>query len=307
MMTLEKSHLHKWESLRKGMALSLCRCGAVRVPGAKAGKNTISLSPAGDVVRWSANAAAAALGDIGMRVANGRPQWFSQGENRQMPFGKEMIDGDGSMRYWKIQQNAALTTLINTGFDTAPTAVGTATVVNVTTGEGQFIQYLSAAIAGSNGGVVATAFNQTQRIYEPIYDLGIRTPATITNGRWWFGLFSGDPMGSATPALHYMGFRFDTAVDGTTFRCVTDDGSGVPTVTNSTVTFVGTTSFRLRIIVNAGAGTIRFFINGTERAVHTTTLPGATTDLGHCQQCQTSDAVAKGYRFGVLRVSQRAA
>lgn len=310
-MTLDRPHVHRWAELRRGIALRLCKCGAVRTPvdGLKVGENTISLSPAGvgDVMRWSASKTAVALGDIGMNKTTGRMSFFINGDNRDIPFSGEMTDGGDRRRSWGIQVNASLTTINNSGFATAPTVNGTPSVINVATGEGTYIQYASAAGLGSDAGWISTAFSQTQLIYEPFYDASVRASADISSQRWWVGLFSATPMASATPAVSYAAFRYDTGAGDANWQCVTDNGSGVPTVTNSTVAVTGTTSYRLRIVILTGSGTVLFFINGVLRATHTTTLPAVTTDLGHVEQLRNLVAAARSMRVGMVRVSQKAA
>jgi hypothetical protein len=303
------SHVHKWEALKRGFPQRVCRCGSLHATELKIGKNTITLSPAGvgDVARWSATQNALAAGDIGMNVLTGRPQAFIQGENRDLPFGDETY-ADGRRRIWAIQQNAGLTTLSQVGFATAPTVntPGAAAVVhNVATGEGQFVEYSTGATLNADAGIISTAFSQSQRIYRYIYDLAMRTGPDIANVRFWLGLFSATPMASAVPAVSYTAFRYDTAADGTAFwRCVTDSGTGAPTVTVTTTPIAVDTSYRLRIIWLTGTTTVLFFINGVQVASHTTTIPATTTDLGHVEQVRALAAADKKFRFGRVAVFQ---
>lgn len=303
-------HKHKLTLWRRGYPLKMCKCGFMCGITTKVGKNTIDVGAAGagDVIRWDATTAAIGAGDIGMSAltsenANGRPSIFVESEAKSLD-ARSCDPGSGIRRLILIQQDASLTTLSTHGTG-IPVTNGTPSLVNVGTGEGQFIQYLSGAVSGNNGGVTAPTFDQTQFIYRPIIDVAVRNPATISTARWWVGMFSGDPMGSATPALHIMGFRYDTAVDGTTWRAITDNGSGTPTATDTTVTFSATTSYRMRIIVDSAGANVRFYINGILRATHTTTLPTTTQNLGYCAQVQTTSAAARGIRFGRLYIGQK--
>jgi hypothetical protein len=311
---LSRPHKHKLVLWRRGFPLKLCACGHVEGIRTKVGQNTIDVGAAGvgDLIRWSGTQAALAAGDIGQsaltsEAANGRMSAFIETEAKSCEArGWEL--GIPIRRSILVQQNAGLTTLALIGISAAPVTSGTASVVNVSTGEGQFVFYTSAAVSGSNSGIIAPTFDQTRFIYRPIIDCAIRnTNTVITNLRSWVGVFSGDPRSSATPAVHLMGFRYDTAVDGTTWQAVTDNGSGTPTVTNTTVTFSATTSYRLRIVVDGAGANVRFYINGILRATHTTTLPTTTQDLGYCASVQTTDAVAKGIRFGRLYIGQKSA
>lgn len=304
-------HKHKLALWKRGFPLKLCKCGFVSGVVPKVGQNTIDVGAAGagDIIRWSATQAALAAGDLGMSALtsqsqNGRPSAFIESEAKDL-VGLHGMLGGGLSRIIKVQQDASLTTLSLVGIAAPPTTVGTTSLVNVSTGEGQYIQYLSGAVANNEGGLVATTFDQTQRIRNPVLDIAMRNAATITVARVWSGLFSADPMGSATPAVHLMAFRRDTGVDAN-WKAVTDNGSGVPTVTDTAVAYVGTTSYRLRIVCDAGGGTVRFYINGILVATHTTTLPTSTQNLGYVHKVRTLEAVAKGIRFGRLLILQKA-
>lgn len=311
---LSRPHKHKLSLWRRGFPLKLCKCGYIEGLRPKVGQNTIDVGAAGagDLARWSGSQAAIQAGDIGMSAVttdtnNGRMSAFIESEAKNADARGWEI-GAVIRRCILIQQNANKTTLALVGIAAAPVTNGTAASVDVNTGEGQFVFYTSAAVIGSNAGIIAPTFDQTQFIYRPIIDFAVRNPpAPITTARWWVGVFSGDPTGSATPALHYMGFRYDTAADGTTWHAVTDNGSGTPTVTDTTVTFAVTTSYRLRIVVDSAGANVRFYINGILRATHTTTLPTATQNLGYCAEVQTAAASARGIRFGRLFIGQKAA
>ena len=99
------------------------------------------------------------------------------------------------------------------------------------------------------------------------------------NCRIWVGLFEGDPMASSAPSIDYMAFRYATDVDGTAFwRAVTDDGSGTPTATTTSVAITTDTRYELRIDCS-DSSSVKFYIDNVLVATHTTTLPGTTTAL----------------------------
>lgn len=307
-------HKHKMVAWRRGFPLRLCKCGFVDGVRPKVGSNTIDVGAAGagDIARWSGSAAALAAGDLGMSAltsesSNGRPRAFIEGESKDL-VGCHKFKGNGRSRFLICQQDASLTTLSTLG-GAAPGTVGTATVVNTSGGEGQHIQYASGAVANNEGGLVST-FDQTRRNRNPVFDDAMRTAATASLAvqRTWIGLFSADPMASDTPAVHLAAFRYSPATDTTAFwRCVTDNGSGTPTVTTTTQSIGSTTSYRLRIVCDAGGSAIRFYINGILYATHTATLPTSTQDLGYVHKVRTLEAVAKSIRFGRICILQKAA
>lgn len=74
--------------------------------GVQFGENSITLSPSGvgDVVRWSATQAAAALGDLGMSTATGRPSAFIGGSARNLLGEHEVIVPSGA-NAWTANQS----------------------------------------------------------------------------------------------------------------------------------------------------------------------------------------------------------
>lgn len=109
----------------------------------------------------------------------------------------------------------------------------------------------------------------------------IKTVSTASV-RYWIGLWDdsgADILDSATPAIHMVGFRYDSAVDSGNghWRCVSNDGGVTPTVTDSGVLIAINTVYDMRIVV--GASNIKFYINGVLVATHTTDLPNTGVDL----------------------------
>jgi hypothetical protein len=103
--------------------------------------------------------------------------------------------------------------------------------------------------------------------------------ATITTQRFWCGLASGSPSGSDTPAVHLAAFRGSTGAGDTNFQCVTDNGSGTPTITDSGVAIAANGDYIFEIVTSSDNADVLFYINHVLVATHTTLLPGATTYL----------------------------
>lgn len=299
-------HVHRWKPIPglEKFPQRLCKCGAIKARTLNVGERSISLSPAGvgDVARWSASGTPLALGDLGMDVATGLPRAFADGISS--PLGLQGDTAFGQRRLWVIQQNGGLTTLDQYGFGTAPTQNGTATVHD--SGLAQFVEYTTAAGPNTDAGWLSTAFTETRRDYIPIHEIMMRTGGSVASVRFWIGLFQSTPMASATPAIHYAGFRYDTGVDGTAFwRCVTDSASGVPTVTTTAVAMTANTAYRLKLILTSA--NVRFYINDVLVATHTTTLPANGVALGHVEQCRVLVAATQVIRLSRISLSQVAA
>jgi len=111
-------------------------------------------------------------------------------------------------------------------------------------------------------------------------------PSTTANVRVAFGLADdnnpSDLLTSSTPgstnSAETVAFMYDTAASNTTWRCITSNTT-TQTNTNSLVTFTAGTAYRLYIDMLT-AGSVKFYIDGSLVATHTTNIPAATTHLG---------------------------
>jgi hypothetical protein len=196
-------------------------------------------------------------------------------------------------REMEVLTNMGVNTLTTVGFTAAPTVTGTPT--NVDDADGPLNNYQSGAVSGNVGGLNSAAA-VCRRDWLPKFICRAKMPASLATARNWIGLFSGSPMASATPAVHLAGFRYDTVADGTAFwRCVTDDASGTPTVTVTTVAVAINTAYVFRMVLSATD--VKFYINGTLVATHTTHLPTATTALFWYAAVATLAASAQNIKF----------
>ena len=210
----------------------------------------------------------------------------------------------GAQRMWVIQQEANATTLAQYGLTAAPTTEGSVSVLDTTTG--QFIQYQGATGVNNDAGWVSAAFTQTRLNYLPFYESLIRTGADITSIRYWFGLFSADPMAITAGTLHQLGFRYSTDVDGTAFWRTTSNNGATPTVTTTTTAITASTAYRLTIIARSTTS-VDFMIDGVTVATHTTALPTATTNMGHVEQSRQLVSGGRQVCISKVSVSQRSA
>lgn len=286
--------------LRRGIPIFACRCGAMQI-----GRHTVTLDGANNKIVWTATGTPTAAGDLGMNAAMGRLLGFILDESRQLALRSETPQ-DTSNRILEIQQNSGLTTIAQVGFATAPTANGTASLLE--TAIAQFINYASAATNNADAGWLSSAFSQTRFDYRPMWRCTMRTGGVITVVRNWLGLFASTPMASSDPAIDGAAFRYDTGVDGTAFwRTWTNDGAGGGTVTTTTVAMTVDTNYRLLIAVDTAGANVRFYINDVLVATHVANLPTAAVNLGHVEQVRTLENVAKSIRISKVALMQRAA
>jgi len=174
------------------------------------------------------------------------------------------------------------------------TASGTASAVTATTSAPPMINYATnntnGNIAGINGN---TNYNSSNN---PGFQTYIQLPNT-SNVRIWSGFTNQTRAtigGSNNPAGDIAAFRYDTATDGTTWRCVTKNNSTI-NVQNSGVT-VGTAGVKLEIILSSG--NVAFKIDGVEVCNNTANLPRANQMLRYVNSITNLSASSRSLRVG---------
>lgn len=136
--------------------------------------------------------------------------------------------------------------------------------------------YRNSSTGTPNGGV--------RRDSDPAIDfvMATGTPSDPAMGyRYWIGLFNqtgtlGNVASGAAPSTEFAGFRFDSLIDGTTWRAVTRDG--VTTNAQNTGVTV-TTETRYRLTIRIKQGVITFQVNGANDINISANIPAAATLL----------------------------
>lgn len=114
----------------------------------------------------------------------------------------------------------------------------------------QGTSYSTGVGAGATAGF-ETVFDLISMQYLSELDMLFRIAATPANGpRVWIGLFSADPVASATPLVSYVGLRFDPDAGDTHLQLAIDNGSGTPTLVDTGVTPISGDYFRFQIVPN---------------------------------------------------------
>jgi hypothetical protein len=183
---------------------------------------------------------------------------------------ESLLPTDSTHAFYEIVNRAANTTSV-LGIGTFGTLLGTtSTAVQDTTGH--YWRRGSAAALNSDAGwqdsVQVIDLDTTYWV-----EMVFRPNTALTELRIWIGLFSATPMASNDPTLHGIGINYDTAAHGDGFwRAWSNDNVGGGTITATTSTIVGGGRYRL-VMDTSTAGTVKFYINGTLVATHTTNLP----------------------------------
>jgi hypothetical protein len=185
----------------------------------------------------------------------------------------------------------------------APSIGGTASTSD--DADGAFHLLTSGAVSGNAASWTMTATPMLRRDWDSRFVARIKTGATLTTVRHWVGMFSADPSASATPAVHYAAFRYDTTADSASavWRTVTDSGTGTPAKTDTTVAVAASTAYTMRIRLSATD--VKFYINDVLVATHTSTLPTTTTGLGYYVGVTTLAASARTIKVGRIQMSTK--
>jgi hypothetical protein len=241
------------------------------------------------------------MGDLGMDTATGRPNAVVGGVLMGFAAASEIP----ATKAFSLQGAPNSTTVVSSGGAPAPTTAGTAAVGN--TLFGQWIAYTSAATANSDAGWIAPSFDQIQRQHHGRFDAFFLTGGDLLSSvRIWVGLFSGNPMGSSTPSgVHLAGFRYDTSVGDTGWKCVSSNGSNFTVV--DAVSIGTNTGYYMRIFFDRANDVIRFSIGTMTQSgirpatfVVSTNMPSFAQNLGYCIMARTLVAASK--TMGISRM-----
>lgn len=198
---------------------------------------------------------------------------------------------------YKKRQMQLLPRFNSTTIDTvgmaAPTVAGSGVTQAILGNDYSVLRFLANAGTGSDSYMLDTA--GICRIgFESEHVWVIQIGNVITSYRVWWGLTTANLSAVGAPTTQSVAaFRYDTGVDTASvqFRAVTCDGASGVTTTATGVTVTATQAYRFVIITSSSD--VKFYIDGTLVATHTTNLPAANTNLGHQVVVRTLDASNK--------------
>lgn len=246
--------------------------------------------------------------DVGVKEVEGRQYYEFPGTRWLLPVigggggpGRpELLSPTGRRSAGLIQPaimqsraNPGANTFNHIGYTTNPTTTGTLTSADQV--DGPYVQIASGAVT-NNEGRLLTGFNIARASWLPELNVLMRTPSDIANSRYWIGMFSATPAGSADPAVHGAAFRgaFSTNAE---WRSWSNDGTSTGTI-NVGPTMVVSTAWRMRIIsygiVGSNSTFWEFWMDDEKIATHVANLPGGSSNnLGWFVGVQTLVALAK--------------
>jgi hypothetical protein len=159
-----------------------------------------------------------------------------------------------------------------------------------------WMKYTCVATSGQSGGHITSVYTYTRRQHNPTFLIHIKTGASVAAMRCWSG-FTSAALGNADdPAVSLAAFRYSSGVSANWYCCC-KDGATMNAV-DSGIACAAATSFWLKIIINDGAGTVDFYIDGVLKQTLNANLPAAATDLGvWAWYFYTTEDVAKTMSF----------
>lgn len=171
--------------------------------------------------------------------------------------------------------------------------------------DGMFTSWTTTTSLNAEAGITqAGGGDMTELRYKPILYIKIKTGTPTTELRFFLGFSNTTAlMSSDAPAQSYVCFRFSSSAGDTNWKCVTDNGSGTPTVTDSGVAYAATTVYDLKIDCTTPSAPV-FYINNTAVATVTTTLPASDTDLAWFAKVRnTGSTTAKVFNMNRMVLS----
>ena len=195
------------------------------------------------------------------------------------------------------------TVLTNTGSVGVPAATSTASSGS---------SFTTGGVSGNSSGQLFDAIHSVNHNLRAVWQI---TVSSTTLCRYQLGYCNttvANMVAGDTPAFSYMGFRFSTAVPDTNWQCLTDNGSGTPTVKDSGVA-VAAGEYVLGILYDSVAGAANFFINRQSSvaltpklvAITTTTLPAVATLMSQFAGIATLENVAKTFNVHFMNSRSR--
>jgi hypothetical protein len=157
----------------------------------------------------------------------------------------------------------------------ALTDSGTKASVTQTTTQLNGSKYTTGAVSGNSAGALLDAIHSRAHFLLASFQI---TLVTVANVRISLGMASttvANMVVSATPAQNYFGFRFDTGASDTTWRCMSDNGSGTPTNLDSGVS-VAAGEYLMQITTDPTGNKINYFINRNFVGANSATLPATS-------------------------------
>ena len=171
--------------------------------------------------------------------------------------------------------------------------------------------YTTGSVSGNTSGQVCDKIHSTAHNLRSVWRISI---GSTTSCRLWIGYSEGtlvNMLDSDTPSKNYLAFRFSTAAGDSNWKCITDNGTGSPTIKDSGVA-VAAGEYILGILHNTPLNTTSFFINRLAAsgdpflvANIIATIPSAATLIGQMAGIETLAAATKNFSVHYMNSRSR--
>jgi 3D (Asp-Asp-Asp) domain-containing protein len=159
-----------------------------------------------------------------------------------------------------------------------PTISGTSTAIHFA--DSSYARQTSGAVAGNSAAIIGSLAGSIQIQHDPIFTVVMRTDASITGARFFFGLTGSNFSNADEPGgiSEFIAFRYSTVVPDAGWVGLTRDGT-TPSATAQVAAIASDTRYKLKIRVTGSGTSVYFSVNDGTEVLKTTNLPALTSSL----------------------------
>ncbi|HEY9754983.1 MAG TPA: hypothetical protein V6C97_07480 [Oculatellaceae cyanobacterium] len=193
------------------------------------------------------------------------------------------------------------------GVNTRDVVGGTAgsysgTISNGAVVGGYLTNRVTTGSSSGNIGSITAADPITAYSLKPVWTCAL-SPHTVSNVRYWIGVYDSALSGSDSPTANFAAFRASTSAGDTNYKFVTGDNTGSVTVTDTGVSFTADTPHKFRIDMSGYPSAVTASIDGVVVATNTTHLPGTSSQFYQSATVQTLTSSAAAADIGYIACS----
>lgn len=245
----------------------------------------------GDLLYWNGAAWLPVLAGSAGKVLTGAgaaiPTWETPAAGDPEVFTKRII---------QAIPNYGNTTVYQSGQGAHTTA---GTVSSADDADGLLHNLATTAVANNQAYLMQSTYSR--RDHEETLVVRIKTAASIAVMRLWGAGWASNWItagGADAPNIHIAAFRFSTNAGDTNWMAVTGGAGGLGcTVTDTGVAVAANTVYTFRIVFSSTVPDVKFYINDTLVATHTTKLPTTTELIAYGISVTTLETVIKSFKW----------
>jgi hypothetical protein len=127
-----------------------------------------------------------------------------------------------------------------------------------------------------------STFSVVAAAWEPKAEFVVRTPSTLTQVRFWVGLFAAKPdlLNASSTGMRLAAFNFEAGGSGIARWTAVVANGGAASAANFPFNVSPSTTYTLRVDVQASQSKVNFTVDGVLPGVDVNVLPGSLELLG---------------------------